>query len=137
MDGLPCSIQLLVTVASHTPTASATAATESASTAAVTFRLGFSDADGSSAEFMAVHSGNGRLRLGIAAHLDKAETFAAACGTVHDDRSAMNRTVLGEPGFERCVIDVVTEVPNIQLLTHRHSPYRKPWSTAPGGPCYE
>ena len=97
-----------------------TAAAATEATAAGTFftGLGFIDRQGTAAMFLAVEGGDRGLSLGIAAHLDKAETLGAAAVTIHDDLRAGDRAVRPEQLFESCTVNIVAQITDIQFFTH-------------------
>jgi hypothetical protein len=61
---------------------------------------------------------DGCRRFTIAGHFDKTETFAAAGIAIVDDLSGNNLPVSSEQLFKFRTVDIVTEIPHVQLLTH-------------------
>jgi hypothetical protein len=80
----PTPATAAIAAASATTTA-ASAAAAATTTATLFARARFVYGQGSAVVLFEVETLNGRLCLGIAAHLDEAETFAATRVTVHDD----------------------------------------------------
>ena len=69
---------------------------------------------------------DGRLCLGLIAHLHEAEALAAARVAVLDDLRALNLSECGEQNLQVGAADLIRQVPDIQLLAHHQSPERKP-----------
>jgi hypothetical protein len=67
---------------------------------------------------LAIERGDGVLRFIVAGHLDKSEPFASPGFAIADHFRALDGAELGEKLLERRAIDAVTEVPDIQTLTH-------------------
>jgi hypothetical protein len=76
-------------------------------------RLGLIDSQGAVSLGLAVHGLDGRLGLGVAAHLDKAEALAAAGVAVLDDLRAADGAVLREPLLEVRARHTVLEIANV------------------------
>jgi len=68
--------------------------------------------------FLTVECGDTGLCLGIAAHLDKSKTLAAAGFPVCDDLSALNSAMCAEQFLQCRAIDILAQISNIQLLAH-------------------
>lgn len=108
------------TTTTVTTTSPATAAAATATAAATVFP-GTSFVDGQVAAIMLLLVQRrdclaGRIVVG---HFDKAEALAPASVPVGNDLGAPNRTVLSKQFFQARVRDVVTQIPNIQLHSHR------------------
>jgi hypothetical protein len=67
---------------------------------------------------LAIESGNRRLGFAVTAHFDKAKSFAPARIAIVDDLSRNHRTMSFEQLLQRRAVNIVAEVPHIQLLTH-------------------
>jgi hypothetical protein len=61
---------------------------------------------------------DGRLRLGIRAHLDEAESLAPARLAVLDHLGALHGPELREQLLEIRLVDLIRQVAHIQFLTH-------------------
>src|SRR5262245_15034718 len=106
--------------ASIPPTATAAAA---GVTAAPGFpRLGFVHSQPPPADFLIVEALNRRLSLRVGIHLDEAEPFALASVTVRDHLGALHGPVLAEPFFQVGLRDGISQITNIQFLSHVESP---------------
>src|ERR1043166_6394054 len=108
------------TTATATAAAVATAATTAATTVttvstarAILAGLGFVDGERAPAVLLAVERRDGRLGLGVATHLDEAESLASAGVAIGDDLRALHRAVRGEQRFQCRAIDVVAQISNI------------------------
>jgi hypothetical protein len=113
------------TTAIATATAAATsAAIATAAAAAATAtapgltRLGLVHGQATTVVFLVVQALDCRLRLGLRVHFDKAKALAAAGVTVGDHLGALHGPVLGEPALEIGRIHGVSQVANIQFLSH-------------------
>jgi hypothetical protein len=71
---------------------------------------------------LAVEGSDGRLCLGVGIHFDKAESLAATGFAVADDLSGCDSPVRGEKFLQLGAVHLITQVANIQLLTHSASP---------------
>ena len=67
---------------------------------------------------LAVERRNRRLGFLIAAHLDKTEPLALASVSIADYVRAFHRTMRGEQLLQGVVVNVETQIPYIQFLTH-------------------
>src|SRR4051794_10204131 len=127
----PCSGLLLagnvergrsIAAAAVAPVASpATAATVAATRAGFT-RLGLINREAATVVVLVVEALDGRLGLGLAAHLHEAEALAAARVTVLDDLRALDVPECGEQLLQVGTADLIGQVPDIQFLTHYQSP---------------
>ena len=67
---------------------------------------------------LAIQGGDGRLGLVVVGHLDEAEALAAAGVPVVDDLGGNDLPVLTKQLFQLRAIDLVAQVPDIQLFRH-------------------
>jgi hypothetical protein len=67
---------------------------------------------------LAVERGNRRVRFGVAGHLDEAKALAATGVAVIDDLRRHHLAVLAKQLFQLRAIDVIAQIPDVQLLTH-------------------
>src|SRR5690606_18835067 len=93
-----------------TAAAAATVAAATTATGAVGLGLGFVDSEVAAIDFLLVQGVDRGLGLGVTAHLDKAETLAAAGVPVVDDFGAGDSAVLAEHLFEVGAGGVVAEI---------------------------
>ena len=112
------AVAAATTVAAATATVATTAgaATEAART--LFARAGLVDDDRAAADGLAVHAVDGGLRLGVRAHLDKAEALRAAGVAVHHDLGGGNATKLGEVAFQAGVGHGVGQVAHVDFAAH-------------------
>jgi hypothetical protein len=118
-------VGLIPTAAAATAAASAAAVTTAAATAAATSRLartGFVHGERSAVVLGAVHSADRGLGFFIAAHFHKAEALAAAGVAIHDHFGALYRSEFPKHLVEIRVRNVITQIANVQLLSHDASP---------------
>jgi hypothetical protein len=69
-------------------------------------------------QWLAIHAIDGRLCLGITAHLHEAEAFGAACVAFHHDLGAGYRTELAKGLLEIAVTHRVGQIAHIQFVAH-------------------
>jgi hypothetical protein len=86
--------------------------------AAIIAGFGFIDLECPTFHFIAVQCGDRRLRLFIAAHLNKTETPTPSRLTIHDHFGTFNRAVLAENLLQGSVINIEAKISNIEVLTH-------------------
>src|SRR4051794_28654465 len=99
-----------VATAAATTTAVATAAATTAATAAIFPRLGFVHGQVPPVMVPIVEPLDGRLGLGVGAHLHEAEPLRAVRLAVDDDLGALHSAELGEQRFQVRLVDVVSQV---------------------------
>src|SRR5205085_10765812 len=107
-------------VAASTTTTTAAAAAKPAASASrpVFARLGFVDGQRAAVVVLAVERRDGRLSLLIGAHFHETESLAASGHAVADDFSALHGSVRAKQLLEFGAINVVAQIPHIQLLAH-------------------
>jgi hypothetical protein len=108
-------------VATAAATTTAAITTTAAATAPAFLGLGFVDSESTAIMFLAVDSGNRRLRFSIAAHFDKTKALASAGVTISDDLSALHGAVRSKELFQSGAIDVVAHITHVQFLAHSSS----------------
>src|SRR5688572_29297374 len=107
------------TAAAEAAATTAAAATKAAAAAAARLhRTGFVHHQGAAALLLAVHALDGGLRLGGAAHFDKAEALGAAGVTFHHDLGAGDGAELAESLFHVAVAESVGKVPHVEFVAH-------------------
>jgi hypothetical protein len=119
------SFGLVPTAAAATAATSAAAVTTATATAATTSwlaRTGFIHGERPAVVLGAVDAADRGLGLFIAAHFDKAKTLAAAGVAIHDHFGALNRSEFTKQLVEIRVRNVITQIANVQLLSHDASP---------------
>src|SRR5262245_10947659 len=84
--------------------------------------LGLVDREAPAVELMILQTLDGRLRLGLAAHLHEAEALAPAGGAVLDDLRTLHDSEPGEQLLQVGVTDLIGQVPDIQFPAHHHAP---------------
>jgi len=117
---------LVASAAPATATATAvTAAATAAAAAATRFAgSGLVDRQGSAIVLLLVEAIDGRLRLGVARHLDETKTSASAGIPVRNDLGAFDRTEFRKNLFQIRARNVIAQIPNIQFPSHFESPVR-------------
>ncbi len=113
------------TTASAATTASTAAAAVTTSTSAVFTGLGLVHRQSTAVMFAVVEAIDGRLRLGLGIHLDEAEAFAPAGVAVLDHLGTLDGSELREQLLKLRAVNLVGQIPDIQLLAHRWSPGRR------------
>jgi hypothetical protein len=99
--------------------AATTAVTTTAATAAAFFaRAGFVDGQGAAAELLAVEGVDGCFGFAVGAHFDESKAFAAAGFAIVHHLRRHDRSMLAEQLLELIVIDTVSQIPDVQTLTH-------------------
>lgn len=106
------------TVAAAATIAAARAATAAEATWAFFTGTGFIDDQGSAFHLLAIHAVDRRLRFGIRAHLDEAETLGATGFTVHHDLRRRHGAELSECLLEIVVSYVVRQVTDVEFVAH-------------------
>jgi hypothetical protein len=103
-----------------TATAAESAATTTAAAAAraIFLGLGFVHGEGSAAMFLAVEGRDRCLSFIFTAHFDEPEPLASAGVPISDDLSAFDSSMRSKQLFESRAIDIVAQIPDIQLLAH-------------------
>jgi hypothetical protein len=124
---IECSITPTATASITTTTTTTTTAAVAAPTAAATFLtgLGFVDRQVPAVVVMTVETLDGRLRLGVGPHLHESEPLRAVGVPIDDDLCALDRPEWREQRLKVGLIDVVSQVADIQLLTHDRPPKRE------------
>jgi len=112
-------------VAALAATTTAAVAAATAAAATILARSRFIDGQRPSVEVLAVQGGDGRLRLLVVVHFDKAEPLGAAGVPVHDDLGGLDRAVRCEEVLEIAVGSAIRQVADIQLLAHFGPPTEK------------
>src|ERR1700686_4747839 len=96
--GLHCFISIAPAAAAPAAAPPAPAAAPPAAPAAAVFAgTGFIDCQGAAVDLLAAEGRDGRLRLGVAAHLDEAESLGSAGVAVHDHLGGLHGAVRLEP----------------------------------------
>ena len=110
----------LASAVAATATAATVAATTTAAAtpAAVFARLGFVDGQRTPIVLLLMQAGDGLASRVVIRHFHETKALAAAGIAVLDDLRAAHRAELREQFFERRVGDVVTQVSDVQLLSH-------------------
>src|SRR5205085_6286932 len=78
--------------------------------------LGFVDGQVPTVVLTAVEPLDGRLRLGVGAHLHEPEPLGAVGVPIDDDLGALDRPEGREHRLQVGLVDVVGEIPDVQLL---------------------
>jgi len=117
------AITAAATAITATALAAITAATTTKTAARAAWRAGFHgaglvDDQSASAQGFAVHAGNGGLRLGIVAHLDKAKTFGASSIALHHDFGTDHCSELAEFTLQIVVSHAVGKIAYVKLIAH-------------------
>lgn len=110
-----------VSAATATATAAAksTAATTAATTRATVFtRTGFVDGQGTAIVLLPVEGGNCGRSLGVVGHFHESKTLATPRVPVVDDLGTDHLPMRTEQLLQCRTIDRITEVTDVQLLTH-------------------
>jgi hypothetical protein len=118
-------IGLIPTAAAAATAASAAAVTTATATTAATSwlaRTGFIHGERAAVVLGAVHSADRGLGFFIAAHFHEAEALAAAGVAIHDHFGALYRSEFPKHLVEIRVRNVITQIANVQLLSHDASP---------------
>src|SRR5262249_51281338 len=102
----------------------AAAAAVAAPAAAALLGTGLVHREGPALVLQAVEGGDGRLGLGVVAHLDKAEPLGPAGVAVHDHLRRLDGPVLPEQLLQVAVGHAVGQVAYVQLLAHEGPPQR-------------
>src|SRR5262249_2648282 len=89
---------------------------------AVLARLGFVHDECAAAVLLTVQPSDRILGLLVVGHLDKAESLRSTCVAVHDYLCGLDGSVRCEQLFERGLGHVVSQVADIQFLTHQGLP---------------
>src|SRR5205807_1219326 len=121
ISAAPTAAAPAATVAA-TATAAAPAATVSAAPAPLFPGLGLVDRQVPAPVVVPVEPLDGRLRLGVRAHLHEAESLRAVRVPVDDDLGALHRAELGEQRLQVGLVHVVGQVADVKLVAHRWSP---------------
>ena len=108
------------TEAATTTAAAATTATAEPARALFT-RTRFVDDDGAAFEGLAVHAVDGRLGLGVRAHLDETKALGAAGVAVHHDLGGRDGAELPERLLERLVAHGISQITYVQFVSHREA----------------
>ena len=74
---------------------------------------------------MTVETLDGRLRLGVGAHLHEPEPLRAVGVPIDDDLCTLDRPERREQRLQVGLVDVVSQIAHIQFLTHDRTPKRK------------
>jgi hypothetical protein len=74
------------------------------------------------AKLLAVHSADGCLCFGIAAHFHKAEAFGTTGITLHHDLGAGDRTVCGKCLLQVFVTERIWQIANVKFVAHAGTP---------------
>jgi hypothetical protein len=104
--------------AATTASATKSTATPSATATAVFFGTGFIDGQGTAIMLKTIQGGDCRSGFVVAGHFNKAESFAATGVAIVDDLSGNNLAMSGKQLLEFRAVDIVTEIPHVQFLTH-------------------
>ncbi len=104
------------TVAAATAAATTTVAAAAAATRLA--RLGLIDREAPAVDFLVVKTLDGRLGLGLAAHLDEAKALAPTRVAILDDLRALHDPESGEQLLQVSVADLIGQVPDIQFPAH-------------------
>jgi hypothetical protein len=107
--------------ATVTTTASSATAAAKAASAAFGFRPGFIDIKGTTLDFLAVQPRDGGRGFLVRTHFHKPETLCATRVAIHDDLGRHNGSERCQQFLKTAVVNVVTEIAHIQLLTHEDS----------------
>src|SRR5438128_156664 len=93
----------------------ASAAPPTAAAPAASFCLGpgFVDRQSSAIDLFAVQSANGRLGLGVAAHLHEAKAFGSSGVSVHDDLRGCHGAVRLKQLPQACIRASISQVANV------------------------
>jgi hypothetical protein len=84
--------------------------------------LGLVDGKLAAAVVLPIQGGDRRLSFGVAAHLDKPETLAAAGLAVLDHLGTLHRAVRRAQLLKVSACRVIAQIPNIQLAAHVIAP---------------
>ncbi len=106
-------------------TAAACTATKTAATRAGGTRFHgtrFVHYQATATELLAVHSADGCLCFGIAAHFHKAEAFGTTGVTLHHDLGAGDRTVCGKCLLQVFVTERIWQIANVKFVAHAGTP---------------
>jgi hypothetical protein len=95
-----------------------TARASPTATAAILFGPGLVDVQAAVINLLAGEPGDGRLGLGVAGHLDEAESLRLAGIPVHDHRGRLHRALRHKHMLQVAVRHAVRQVAYVNLLAH-------------------
>jgi hypothetical protein len=104
--------------AATTATTSAIPAAATASSATLFARAGFVDGEGAAVVLLAVQRRDCRVGFVVVGHLDKPEALASSSVAIVNDLGRNHLAMLSEQLLQFRAIDLVAQIPDIQLLTH-------------------
>ncbi len=105
-----------------TITTTTTEATTTAAWRTSFHRTGFVHHQATSTQRLTIHTCDGLLRFGIAAHFNKAKTFRAACVTLHHDFGAADATKSTERLLQIFIAHRIRKVADVKFVAHQGTP---------------
>lgn len=110
------------TTAASAATTAAAVATTAAATTTVFPWPGFVDRQRPTVVLLLVKRIDGRLGCVVVSHFNEAKSLAAPCVTVLNHLCATNLAKLGEEALQRFIGHAITEIADVQFLTHCQTP---------------
>jgi hypothetical protein len=107
-----------ITAAAAAATTTTAESTTAATTGAFFLGPGFIDGQGATVVLNAVQGGNRRGGFAVGGHFNKPETFASTGVAIVDDLRGNHLPMSGKELLESRAVQVVTEIPHVQFLTH-------------------